>query len=140
MVNAEDDRAAPAKILDDVISPQRMGGIERLAQEPADERLQLARPGPARQPGRDDVVRKIECRIGLPVGRPVRVHRPLAEARVAQEMPADRRGDPRVVDAVAQRHDRADHHQVVRPVHPQPRGVHGGHPVASSGRHQWAGR
>jgi len=72
----------------------------------------------------------VEVAVGLPDGEAGMLDRALAETAEHQEPLRDGPLQTREIDLLAEGHDPADHHQVVRAVHPQPCGVDRGNLVA----------
>jgi hypothetical protein len=123
VMDACDQRAAPCKMLDQMELPQGPRTIERRCGKLAHERLQLASACVSGQRDALDVVTERETRDAFPVGDAEALHRTLAEPVELEEALAEDAHQPIETDAIGEQQHRADHHQIARPVHPQPCGV-----------------
>ena len=124
VMDAHDHRAAAAVILDHVELPARPRRIERRRRKAADERLQLALAGRPRKRHVNHVVIEIEVGGGLPERAGRRFNGTLKETTEPDE-PLGNHGAQRIDGhRLREREHGADHHQVARTIHPQPRGVH----------------
>jgi hypothetical protein len=130
MMDAHDQCAAAVEAFDQVKPPQRPAGIERCASQRADEGLELRLSGAARQHDSLQVIREIELVVGLPVAACRGLQRALTKAPEAQKAVGQRLVQPRERDALAKNQHAANHHQIARPIHPQPCGVDTGHAFA----------
>ena len=124
VVDARDHRSAPIAVFDQVEAPERALGVQLLGGQFAHQVLQLPRPGGRGQGAAHEVVVEVELRVVFPPPAGPVVDHPLAEAPETLHQPAlqgctQSRGVYRFV----QMQDADNHHQVGRPVHPQPGGV-----------------
>jgi len=104
----------------------------------ADEGLELRLSGTARQCDALEVIRDIEFVVGLPGAAARGPHRALTKALETQEAIGQRLLQAREGDALAKDQHAADHHQIARPIHPQPRGIDAGHAFALVATHRRA--
>ena len=134
MVDAHDDRAAAVVVVDEEELPHRARGIERRRRELRHELLEFLAARAARKRRVDDVALDVEVLVGLPVRARGRLDGALLEPAEHEEALGDHPPQARDRETLVHQQHAADHHQVLRPVHAQPRGVDRGNLLAFRGR------
>jgi hypothetical protein len=138
VVDAHHQGRAAVVVVDQVEAPQRTVGVERRGQQVGRHVLQLRLVVACRQRHVVQVAVEVEVGVVLPPGAGGVVHHLLPEAAVAEQ--ARLQGAPQagIVHRPGEDHHADDHHQVGRPVHPQPGGVDRGDALALA--HRGGGR
>ena len=132
VMNADDRRRAALVFLDDVDLPERSMRIERLAGQIRDELLQRLFAAPPRQARAMDMAREVELRVVAPIGDAGADLDALAETSMRRQSLAELRLQPLQRDRPLEHQDADDHHQIVRPIHPQPRQIDRRHAFAAT--------
>ncbi|RDI55111.1 hypothetical protein DES45_11055 [Microvirga subterranea] len=123
-MDAPDDGSAALVVLDDVELPQRPVRIERACGLLRHETLQLVLAARIREPRARDVARDIETRVVDPIRRAGAALDPLPEAVEPQKAGADDALEEIEIDGRLKLENADDLHEVVGPIHAQPRRIH----------------
>ena len=129
-MNARDDRAAACEIVDQMKLPHRSRRIERRRDQLRDQRFELARARTSSQRRAHHMVIEIEARIVFPECRGRRFDRALTEAPEHEKSFGKDRFQSRKRETLPKQQHPANHHEIRRAIHPQPRGVDGGNAFA----------